>query len=314
MFSIFCCKIKKWLPIVLAVPLLLLFTACSDSKTEIKYLRAIDMLDNETGQIYSLGMSKNVFDTAFNSMEIVEKDNNTTSYLGGLLSIEFDDGLAKLIQCSAGTDRFSFYKFDFSIGIDDIKNYYFKQEADDDPFISYLWFYDDKGQNVEPEDSVMCSWLTTNKDDNLVWRKDQYIYYSIASLDSNNKPTEPEEELTGNVFFDAKSGRHSEGRLTNGYSLVKQSEAQKASMDDFVDFAFNHVQLYEHNYNWYTIVFTDDNGKKNGKGICFYGCNPYTVEYGKILEQDSSIYESIGMLIYNEETSSYEYEPMPEEE
>lgn len=127
-------------------------------------------------------------------------------------------------------------------------------------------------------------------------------------------PAEPEKVLTGNVFIDAETGTHltktETGTVASRYTKIDFETAKNASMEDFVDFAFNVVKKYEQTNNWYTLEFLNDKGCNNGKGICFYGCNPYTVEYGKIADNDGSIYEVIGNLIYNEETSSYEYEAL----
>lgn len=134
---------------------------------------------------------------------------------------------------------------------------------------------------------------------------------------TNYTPPEPEKELTGNIFLDAESSVHAsksgDNVFISGYTRIDFEAAKEASMEDFVEFAFSEVKSSEKSCNWYTLEFLNENGGGNGKGICFYGCDPYVVKYGKI-SKDGSIYEEIGMLTYNEETSSYEYEPMPEEE
>lgn len=127
-------------------------------------------------------------------------------------------------------------------------------------------------------------------------------------------PTESEKVLTGNVFIDAETGTHitktETGTVASRYTKINFETAKNASMEDFVDFAFNEVKKYEQTSNWYTLEFLNDKGGSNGKGICFFGCNPYTVQYGNITTNDGSLYEILGNLIYNKETSSYEYEAL----
>lgn len=150
-----------------------------------------------------------------------------------------------------------------------------------------------------------------------------FLLITLSGCNSDNKqtpapPAEPEKVLTGNVFIDAETGNHAArtdtGTILSGYSKIDFETAQNASMEDFVDFAFNEVKKHEQTNNWYTLEFLNDQGGDKGLGICFYGCNPYTVQYGKINTKDGTIYEILGNLIYNEETSSYEYEALEAEE
>lgn len=145
------------------------------------------------------------------------------------------------------------------------------------------------------------------------------LLLSLTSCGSDDKKTstpetEPEKVLTGNVFIDAEIGNHftktDAGTVVSGYTRIDFETAKAASMEDFVDFAFNNVKKRENTNNWYTIEFLNENSGTNGKGICFFGCNPYTVQYGKIADNDGSLYEILGNLIYNEDTSSYEYEAL----
>jgi len=147
------------------------------------------------------------------------------------------------------------------------------------------------------------------------------LIFALTACGSDEKQSttpEPEKVLTGNIFIDAETGNHftktGTGTVVSGYTKIDFEEAKAASMEDFVDFAFNQVKKRETTCNWYTLQFLNDKGGGNGKGICFFGCNPYTVQYGKINENDGTLYEILGNLIYNEETSSYEYEALEPEE
>jgi len=74
------------------------------------------MLDNDTNKVLSLGVSRENFDNAFNTMSIKE-DGNEVEYLGGILTVTFEENIAIRIECDGSTNRFSFYNFNFGMDI-----------------------------------------------------------------------------------------------------------------------------------------------------------------------------------------------------
>lgn len=119
----------------------LLFSGCG------KKLGPGDVLDNDTGKIYSLGTSKEVFDQAFGSSTYNE-NTNAMDYLSKTLSVEFDESnCAMSIKVYGGTNRFSFNDFDFSKSLEDIKGRYHENVMAGAN--AYSVFYTMDGQQVD---------------------------------------------------------------------------------------------------------------------------------------------------------------------
>jgi|GEM_PF-4898709 hypothetical protein len=108
--------------VILALIAAMLFTGCGKSKK----LGPGDVLDNDTGNVFSLGDPKEKFDAAFGS-SAYNKYTHGMEYLSKTISVEFDESdCAVSITVYGGTNRFSFYDFDFSKPLEDIAGRYNK--------------------------------------------------------------------------------------------------------------------------------------------------------------------------------------------
>lgn len=163
--------------ILLSILMMLFLVACSASEPK---LDPADILDNDTGKIYSLGMPKEDFDNAFNSTTITE-DGDTTDYLSGVLSVTYVNGMAVEIECRGRSNRFSFYNFDFSMDISEIEGRYEKND-NVSGYIFYSRYYDSDGNDVSLSNSEITARLMVRNGDMLDMKDGQYIQYSIESV------------------------------------------------------------------------------------------------------------------------------------
>ena len=186
---------KKLLCALLLMLTIYLLSACSSSEPK---LGPGDMLDNDTGEIYSLGMSKEDFDAAFNTSAITE-EGNTVKYLSGILKVAFDGGKASEIECSGNSNRFSFYNFDFGMDISQIEGRYEKFDGASG-YVFYSRYYDLNGKDVPIIDAEISAQLMVRDGDSVNRKDGQYINYRIAveSYDHIPDSTDSPESKTSN--------------------------------------------------------------------------------------------------------------------
>ena len=123
-------------------------------------------------------MEKEAFDNAFSTMPI-EEDGDKVEYLGGILTVIFENGAAVEMKCDGSSDRFSFYKFDFSTPISQIEGRYEKFDKVSG-YIFYSRYYDKDGKDVSISDAYILANLMVRDGDLLNMKDGQYIYYSIS--------------------------------------------------------------------------------------------------------------------------------------
>lgn len=166
---------KRIVIVFLSLTLLISLVGCGSGKTK---LSVGDMIDNDTGEVYSLETSRNQFDDAFAYMGI-EEDDNKVEYLGGILEVVFENDVAVEIECDGTTDRFAFYNFDFNTEIQQIEGRYEKfDEAAG--YIFYSRFYDEYGNDTEIYNSYIEHTLMVRDGDLLNMKNGDYLHYTIA--------------------------------------------------------------------------------------------------------------------------------------
>lgn len=143
-----------------------------------------DVLDNDTGKVYSLGNSKEVFDQAFGSSEY----NDITEeweYLSKMLCVAFDEeNKAVRIKVDSKTNRFSFNNFDFSKPMSDINGRYSEYKMSG--VTAYNLYFSQDGKVIELSDAVYMenyiahTLFVYNEDDEILGRKKgAYEFYYI---------------------------------------------------------------------------------------------------------------------------------------
>ena len=163
--------------------LVFLASVCSGCGSRPAKLGPGDMLDTDTGKIYSLGDERAIFDEAFGYMGIKEKadDNNVVDYLGGVLRVTFDDGKAVELRADGPSTRFEFYQFTFSTEISDIEGRYNK---DDYPagYIFYNRYYDENGKDTNRVNAAYEHTLMVRDGDMLDMKDGDYVHYFIETM------------------------------------------------------------------------------------------------------------------------------------
>lgn len=154
-----------WL-MILAVALTM--SACGETKPQIP---CNGVLDIDTGNIFRLGDSKEVFDNAFGEPtqeEIDLFDGTTYEYLyaGDILTVEYDNNdTAVYIKSSGKSNRFEFYDFTFDKPLNEIEGRYEKYD-DSSLFVFYIRYFDENGNSVPSGNSpTFSSFLTVAADD-----------------------------------------------------------------------------------------------------------------------------------------------------
>lgn len=109
------------------------------------------IIDNDTGKMYSLGDTRDVFDAAFGKGEYNEI-YKAMDYLSGVLKVSYSGDKAVEIYVGAETNRFSFYNFDFSMDMKDIKGRY-EESGEDWDYKHYTRYYDKKGKDIDSSDA-----------------------------------------------------------------------------------------------------------------------------------------------------------------
>lgn len=160
----------------------LLFCGCG------KKLNPGDLMDKDTGKVYSLGDSKDVFDSAFGDATYSDITKEW-SYLSDMLCVAFDeDNIATRIKANAETSRFSFFNFDFSKPIEDIKGRYSEYEMSG--VTAYDLFFSEDGKPIDLKDAaclnhyIAHTLFVYNEDDERLNRKNgAYEFYFIELKD-----------------------------------------------------------------------------------------------------------------------------------
>ena len=168
--------------ILLTAIALTLLSACGNSASGASKLSAGDMLDNDTGTIYSLGDPRSRFDDAFGYMGIEESEDEV-EYLSGVLIVTFSDGAAIEIECDEATDRFSFLNFDFSTDISKIKGRYELFEVSGYDF--YSRYYDKEDNDTSLYDAYISHTLMVRDGDLMDMKDGDYLSYTIT-LENNS--------------------------------------------------------------------------------------------------------------------------------
>lgn len=175
---------------ILLIALALLFCGCGKKAPE---LGPADVLDNDTGAVYHLGDQKAVFDEAFGS-SVYNEYTHAMDYLSKMLSVEFDeDGSAVRIEVDGGTNRFSFYGFDFSKSLADIKGRY--KETVMAGSNAYSTYFSVDGKALDQKDAylqerfIVHSLHVRTTDQEITGLKaGDYVFYSIEYRDGLSLP------------------------------------------------------------------------------------------------------------------------------
>jgi hypothetical protein len=175
--------VKSLFALSLALALFVGMAACSSTANDGKAkLLPINMLDNDTGKIYSLGEEKAKFDSAFGYMGI-EEDGDDAEYLSGVLTVTYSDDKAIQIEVDGSTDRFSFYNFNFAMDIKQIEGRYEKSDIATG-YIFYNRYYDNKGSDVPFIDATIEHTLMVRDGDLLNMKDGEYLHYFISLVNA----------------------------------------------------------------------------------------------------------------------------------
>ena len=173
--------------VIVLVLFAVLFVGCG------KKLGPADMLDNDTGKVYSLGDSKEVFDQAFGS-SVYNEYTHAMDYLSKMLSVEFDEANnATRIEVSGGTNRFSFYGFDFSKSLADIKGRYKETVMAGSNAYSTYFSVDGKAldlKNAYMQDRFIVHSLHVRTTDQEITglKAGDYVFYSVEYREGLSLP------------------------------------------------------------------------------------------------------------------------------
>ena len=110
---------------------------------------------------------------------------------------------------------------------------------------------------------------------------------------------------TDNIFMAAEEHKMYTTMGTGGYTAyiaVKKDAAQKATSEQFYEFA--HTRVENSGYKWYCIRFEDSTG------IIFYACNPIAAQYG-VVNRSNEMVEPHGNILLTDD-GTYEYHVFPE--
>ncbi|WP_298031525.1 hypothetical protein [uncultured Dysosmobacter sp.] len=100
---------------------------------------------------------------------------------------------------------------------------------------------------------------------------------------AQNPPEQPSEELTGNVFLDAKEESYStSGGGISRTITVSKDDALAASPEDYAAF-LDHIALSSGRIELYGLIFDD------GTGVTYYGCSASNAVYGEITYKGVSV-------------------------
>ncbi len=171
---------KKSCLCLLFLGVLLLLTACGEKAPTIP---CNGVMDIDTGDIFKLGESKEVFDEAFGEPEYNET-TNAYKYAGDVLSVEFDENdLAIDIESSGKSNRFEFYDFTFDKPLNEIEGRY-EKDVDYLTFFFYTRRFDKDGNPASPGNAAYRACLVVAADDSvfLHYKKGEYVSYSISKI------------------------------------------------------------------------------------------------------------------------------------
>lgn len=123
---------------------------------------------------------------------------------------------------------------------------------------------------------------------------------------SNQKPevttisSTDQDELTGNVFLDAKISAFSTvgGGIAN-VIYIDKSAAVAAGDDAYSVFLSNRLKIKHGHVETFTINFEDHTG------IIYYGCDPINAQYGKT-DSRGNMLEAYGYIMPNDD-GTYHY-------
>lgn len=155
----------------------LLLSSCGGNKSDVSFN---GMLDSDSGKVYKLGDSKEIFDDAFGEPTFNEK-RNEYSYLSDVLTIAYDeDDCAILIESSGKSNRFEFYDFNFDKPIKEIEGRYEKYDGASG-YIFYHKYFDNNGDVCSLLDAAYIARLMVRDGDmEVLHLKDgEYVSYSI---------------------------------------------------------------------------------------------------------------------------------------
>ena len=169
---------KKTVGVTLSIIFVVsLLSGCGGSATSVPFN---GMLDSDSGKVYKLGDSKDVFDDAFGPPTFNEK-RNEYSYVNEILTVAFDENdCAVCIESSGKSNRFEFCDFNFEKPLKDIEGRY---ERFDDAvgYVFYSKYLDKSGSACSYGDAMYIAQLMVRDGDmEILDLKDgEYVSYSI---------------------------------------------------------------------------------------------------------------------------------------
>lgn len=181
---------KKIFCAVLALSMIL--AGCASELTEEDSQRPKlgpdEILDTETGTVYSLGDSRDVFDAAFydpsSGIEPFvdgESGNEDVAYFASdmstVLEVSFKDGKAVVIHCS---NRFKSSDFDYSMALEDVKGTFSLDSSSVAELDTYAQYYDVDGNTVEKGNSAFEHFVLVCKSDYGPYKSGDYVGFTLA--------------------------------------------------------------------------------------------------------------------------------------
>lgn len=180
--------------LILLLLLSLVLTGCGSESTDADdqqvEIGPNEMLDTETGIIYALGDSREVFDGAFDdpssdtdTFAFGEDGDEEVSYFVkdgfGELSITYKDSRAVAIHCNGG-NRFKFSDFDYSMALEDVKGTFSLDRSSIAELDTYAQYYDVDGNTVEKSNSAFEHFVLVCNSDYGPYKSGDYVGFTLA--------------------------------------------------------------------------------------------------------------------------------------
>lgn len=178
--------------LILLLLLSLVLTGCGSESTDADdqqvEIGPDEILDTETGTVYSLGDSRDVFDAAFydpsSGIEPFvdgESGNEDVAYFASdmstVLEVSFKDGKAVVIHCS---NRFKSSDFDYSMALEDVKGTFSLDRSSIAELDTYAQYYDVDGNTVEKSNSAFEHFVLVCNSDYGPYKSGDYVGFTLA--------------------------------------------------------------------------------------------------------------------------------------